>query len=194
MADDDDGDRYVSAATSLAALAAALAPRSAAEYRRAASALNLGARIDDGAEDQAKLLYVASSWKNPHQPRVVAALSEAGHAVYDFRKPAPGESGFHWSETGAPPPPWDARTYRHVLSHPLARKGFELDMRALRWCDAVVLLLPAGRSAAWELGWAMGQGKPACILMEEPTNDPELMFSGAEIVGSLDELLAWLCP
>lgn len=112
--------------------------------------------------------------------------------MYDFRHPAPGEHGFHWQETGAPPLPWDARIYRHVLTHPLARKGFELDMRALSRCDVVVLVLPAGRSSSWELGWAMGQGKTAIVLMEEPTADPELMFSGADIVGSLDELLEFL--
>ena len=137
-------------------------------------------------------IYVASSWKNPSQPRVVFALREDGHEVYDFRHPEPGERGFHWEETGAPPLPWDARTYRHVLTHPLARKGFEADMRALSRCDVVVLVLPAGRSSSWEMGWAMGRGKLAIVLMEELTADPELMFSGADIVGSLNELLGFL--
>ena len=30
-------------------------------------------------------IYVASSWRDPYQPEVVAALREAGHEVYDFR-------------------------------------------------------------------------------------------------------------
>jgi len=42
-------------------------------------------------------IYVASSWRNTHQPSVVAALREAGHDVYDFRNPRPGDHGFHWS-------------------------------------------------------------------------------------------------
>ena len=32
-------------------------------------------------------IYVASSWRNPYQPEVVAALKKAGHEVYDFRNP-----------------------------------------------------------------------------------------------------------
>ena len=43
-------------------------------------------------------LYVASSWKNTLQPSVVAALREAGHVVYDFRNPAPGDRWFGWKQ------------------------------------------------------------------------------------------------
>lgn len=32
-------------------------------------------------------IYVASSWRNTHQPEVVAKLRELGHEVYDFREP-----------------------------------------------------------------------------------------------------------
>lgn len=33
-------------------------------------------------------IYVASSWRNQHQPQVVSFLREQGHEVYDFRHPA----------------------------------------------------------------------------------------------------------
>ncbi|MCQ2145827.1 MAG: hypothetical protein MJY72_08790 [Bacteroidales bacterium] len=36
-------------------------------------------------------IYVASSWRNPHYPAVVAALRDAGFDVYDFRNPGDGE-------------------------------------------------------------------------------------------------------
>lgn len=45
-------------------------------------------------------IYVASSWRNPIQPEVVRHLREAGHEVYDFRNPAPGQEGFSWRECG----------------------------------------------------------------------------------------------
>lgn len=32
-------------------------------------------------------IYVASSWRNPYQPEVVAALRKTGYEVYDFRNP-----------------------------------------------------------------------------------------------------------
>jgi hypothetical protein len=40
-------------------------------------------------------IYVASSWRNEaKQQATVLALREAGHEVYDFRHPAPGNEGF----------------------------------------------------------------------------------------------------
>ena len=44
-------------------------------------------------------IYVASSWRNTHQQAIVAALREAGHDVYDFRNPRPGDKGFAWSRS-----------------------------------------------------------------------------------------------
>jgi len=44
-------------------------------------------------------IYVASSWRNPYQPEVVAALRKAGHEVYDFRNPEDNPGGFHWADT-----------------------------------------------------------------------------------------------
>ena len=41
-------------------------------------------------------IYVASSWRNQHQPRVVGLLRELGHEVYDFLNPEPGNAGFRW--------------------------------------------------------------------------------------------------
>ena len=35
-------------------------------------------------------IYVASTWRNTLQPKVVQALTDAGYGVYDFRKPGNG--------------------------------------------------------------------------------------------------------
>ena len=43
-------------------------------------------------------IYVASSWRNAQQPEIVEALRFEGYEVYDFRNPAPGNTGFAWSE------------------------------------------------------------------------------------------------
>jgi len=50
-------------------------------------------------------VYVASSWRNEKQPAVVKALREAGHEVYDFRSPTPGNTGFSWRKVCAEKPP-----------------------------------------------------------------------------------------
>ncbi len=120
-------------------------------------------------------VYVASSWRNPEQPAVVEALRAAGHEVYDFRHPAPGDNGFHWSEIDPAWQEWDAIRFRNALSHDIAKAGFHKDMTALAGCDACVLVLPCGRSAHLELGYAVGAGKPTAVLLTG-YNEPELMY------------------
>jgi nucleoside 2-deoxyribosyltransferase len=122
-------------------------------------------------------IYVASSWRNEHQPSVVVALRDAGHEVYDFRNPAPGNSGFGWVQIDPNWLEWDCRTYlRCVRYHPIARDEFRRDLAALDWCDTCVLVLPCGRSAHLEAGYACGQGKRVIFYLRPEKFEPELMY------------------
>lgn len=121
-------------------------------------------------------IYLASSWRNVHQPAVLAALRAAGHDVYDFRNPAPGNSGFSWRriDPGLQAEP-SARRLRHVLAHPIAAQGFAFDFDAMKAADVCVLLLPSGMSAHLEAGWMSGAGKGVVVLAPE-MREPELMY------------------
>lgn len=136
-------------------------------------------------------IYVASSWRNTVQPSVVAALRADGHSVYDFRNPAPGDHGFGWRQCAEPEQLKDPRRFRdEVLKHPIALDGFAKDMTALRSADATVLVLPCGRSAHLELGWAAGAGRRTLVLLDDPMSEPELMYlMNSKICVSLDEVL-----
>ena len=48
----------------------------------------------------------------------------------------------------------------------------------MEWADAFVLLMPCGRSAHLEAGWAIGAGKPTAILLS--AGEPELMYKMAD--------------
>jgi len=133
-------------------------------------------------------IYVASSWRNLAQPGVVVALRRCGHEVYDFRHPAEGNEGFSWSSIDEDWKNWTPEQYREALNHPIAVDGYAHDIQALRGCDVCVLVLPSGRSASWEFGFAMGQGKAGYVLMLEKC-EPELMYRDAKILASFDELL-----
>lgn len=136
-------------------------------------------------------IYVASSWRNERHPSIVLALVAAGHEVYDFRNP-PGRTGFSWAEIDPAWASWDPETYRRALNHPVALAGFGSDHAAMEWADTFVLVLPCGRSAHLEAGWAAGSGRSLHILMEVP-QEPELMYLEAtSICLSLDELLGRL--
>ena len=133
-------------------------------------------------------IYVASSWRNEHQPEVVSALRAQGHSVYDFRNPVHG--GFHWGEIDPEWKQWTPTDYTVNIKHPRAEQGFASDMNALKTADACVMVLPCGRSASLEAGWAIGNGKPTAILLD--TGEPELMYKMAEFLAtSITGLVVW---
>lgn len=128
-------------------------------------------------------VYVASSWRNVGYPAVVDVLRAAGHEVYDFRNPPNPRGGFSWSEidpsaprtvVGSPKMDMPAAHIIAMLGHPRAADGFASDMGALQWCDACVLVLPCGRSAHLEAGWAAGAGKITVGLLAD--GEPDLMW------------------
>lgn len=119
-------------------------------------------------------IYLASSWRNPHQPWLVDLLRQNEHQVYDFRNP-PHSTGFQWQDIGLDPLNCTADSYRRaLLTHPRAAQGFNADFAAMRWADVGLLVLPAGRSAHLELGWMAGAGKRTLILTQDG-EEPELM-------------------
>ena len=135
-------------------------------------------------------IYVASSWRNLLQPAVVSMLRNCGHEVYDFRSPVPGNDGFRWTEIDPNWKNWTPDQYRKALEHPIAERGFSFDMNAIKACDAFVLVLPSGRSASFEFGWAIGAGKQGAVVMFEPC-EPDLMYRGNPILTTPDELFDW---
>ena len=141
-------------------------------------------------------IYVASSWHNGYQHSVVKTLRLAGHEVYDFKNPNPNDTGgFHWSEIDPAWKEWTQQQFAAGLEHDIAKAGFESDFAAMQWADVFVLVLPCGRSAHLEAGWASGRGKPVIVYIPEKC-EPELMykltdklvFDLAELVGAVDSL------
>lgn len=88
---------------------------------------------------------------------------------------------------------WEpADRYLAMVSHPVAVDGFTADFDAMRRADTFVLVLPCGKSAHLELGWAVGNGKRTAILLEDPV-EPELMYRMVDLITtSTVELLGWL--
>lgn len=145
-------------------------------------------------------VYVASSWRNPRQIDVVAMFRQAGHEVYDYRHPnveGPGaapDAGFGWEEIGGGWQTWTPRQFIEALEHPIAEEGFSADWSAMQWADAFVLVMPCGRSAHLEAGWAIGAGKPTAVSFEpgEPF-EAELMYKMADLITDDSQvILAWL--
>ena len=140
-------------------------------------------------------IYVASSRRNLRQPRIVQLLRKRGHQVYDFRHPSENNEGFAGWEAICPDyKTWTPRQFLKALQHPFAAQHFAVNMAALDAADAVILVLPCGRSAHLELGYAVGKGKPTAILLDQQ-NEPELMYKMAGFITDVETALwnwSWL--
>lgn len=150
-------------------------------------------------------VYVASSWRNPIHTAVCAALRSAGIDHYDFKNP-PGGTGFSWKEVrppnaiSQPGSPISAKgtdwetinDYYEMIEHDRAVEGYQADYGAMELADTFVMVLPCGKSAHLELGWAVGMGKNTAILLEDPV-EPELMYRMVDYISpNLFDLLGWL--
>jgi len=117
-------------------------------------------------------IYVASSWRNEHQPAVVSTLVANGHEVYDFRNPGTENGGFQWEQVDPNWEKWTAGEYRyHLLNNDRCSGAYMADHRAMEWADACVYVLPCGRSASLELGYMIGRGKRTVVLLTSLAGD-----------------------
>lgn len=122
-------------------------------------------------------VYLASSWRNPHFEYIYEILTAHGLNVYNFKNPSKKLRGFSWDKVQ---PNWrDQNTngFIEMLKHPIAVEGFNSDFNAMRESKIFIMPIPCGRSAHLEAGWAIGQGKPTAILMNNnDAFEPELMY------------------
>lgn len=122
-------------------------------------------------------IYVASSWRNTHQPQVVAVLRHMGHDVYDFKD----SDGFRWSEIDEGWQSWDPVTYIRNLDAQPAVRGFTRDMAAMERSHLFVYVMPCGPSASMEAGWAKGRGLPVVAYVPE-MREPDLMIKMFDLI------------
>lgn len=138
-------------------------------------------------------VYVASSWRNLMHPAVVETFRAVGVSCYDFKRDEGAQ--FDWSEVDpAYKETWDRSVdrFKRMLSHDRAIEGFRSDYGAMQKADAFVLVHPAGRSSHLELGWAWGRGIPTALYAPEGMDEPDLMYSGLDLVtDSMMVLLEW---
>ena len=134
-------------------------------------------------------IYLASSWKNQQQVLALADIFESnGFEVDTFRRKTDKRYAFHWSEfvdTETALQNYDAISF---LADPRVLRAFQEDKRWLDWADTVVLVLPCGRSAHLEAGYAKGQGKSLYIYGDFKKGEFDVMYGFADGLFRLNEL------
>ena len=132
-------------------------------------------------------LYVASSLRNRHYRSIISKIRASGHEAYDFGDPPAGTEEF-----GILPNVLPEGHYEALRGH-IGRATFQRDAHALRACDAVVLVLPCGKSAHIEAGFAAGSGKPLAIYLEPHiAQEPEVMYNFGTLVWNDQMFQDWL--
>lgn len=132
-------------------------------------------------------IYLASSRRNTHFDSMLRTLRGFGFEVYNFKD---ANAAFAWESCGVGSSmQWDPSTRRQALRSEEACDAFANDRNAIEDCDALVMVMPCGRSAHLELGYAAGIGRPVFVYDPAGNEEPELMIKFAEIFSTPVELI-----
>ncbi|MCG8400870.1 MAG: hypothetical protein MJA84_04660 [Firmicutes bacterium] len=125
-------------------------------------------------------IYVASSWRNEQLVRAFAKfLRDAGLEVDDFTDNSRGRFVFHYSELGN----IDELDAINFLKDERSQRAFHEDKKWIDWADALVLILPAGKSAHLEAEYAKGRGKKLVIWQQAfPKGEFDVMYGFADLI------------
>lgn len=131
------------------------------------------------------MIYLIGSMRNPQITTIANDLRGCGYDVFE-----------DWISPGAKADEeWQAyekargRTYQQALDGAHAWNVFNFDKKHLDMADAAVLVAPAGKSAHIELGYMIGSGKPAFVLLdEEPTRFDVMLRFATKVCMNLEEL------
>jgi hypothetical protein len=134
-------------------------------------------------------IYLIGSLRNEEVPVTAAKLRTFGFDVFDqWYSAGPNADDHlrdHFTAMGM--------SHAQILQTAAAKNIFEFDKKHIQQSDAVVLLMPAGKSGFLELGWAVGQGKPGFILFDKDPERVDVMFQFADaICYSIQELVGKL--
>ena len=126
-------------------------------------------------------IYIASSWKNEKTVNQMAnVLRSNGNDVDAFSDTSTGRYVFHFSEIG----PKDNLDAISFLKDSRSQKAFREDKKWLDWCEACLLILPAGKSSHLEAGYAKGTGKLLVIYHPNgfPNGEFDVMYGFADFM------------
>lgn len=122
-----------------------------------------------------KSVYLAGAMKNREIIMLANELTAEGFYVFaDWLTSGPDADSFLLEYTKL-----RGWSYKQALNSYAAKNIFEFDKNHIDRCDCLVLVMPAGKSAHIELGYARGCGKPAYILFDKEPERFDCMYQFA---------------
>ncbi len=124
-------------------------------------------------------VYLIGALSNRERIQAVAErLRLEGHDVFDdWLSPGP-EADEQWQAYEKA----RGRTYTEALWGYHAGTVFAFDVHHLMEAEAVVMILPCGKSGHLEFGWSVGQGKHSIILFDDEPERYDIMYRFADDV------------
>lgn len=136
-----------------------------------------------------KVVYLIGSLRNPEVIPLANWLeAESDYEVFTSWFAAGPEADDKWKEHETA----RGRSYKQALQHYAARHVFAFDKEHIERADAVLLVLPAGKSGHLELGWALGQGKPGFILLADVDRFDVMYLFATGVADDKNEVLDML--
>ena len=138
-------------------------------------------------------IYVASSWRNQHQQKLVKLLRENKHKVYDFTQPGGEAKPNVWDEIKLDHDSCSQAEYAKAMTDEKVVQRFSEHLEALTDADTCILLLPCGRSAHSEAGFMAGLGKRVFVFNNDNEIKPELMYLLYDgYTNNIKDLIEWV--
>lgn len=137
-------------------------------------------------------IYLASSWKNASLVQALASYIRMNrHEVDDFTDNSNDRFVFSFNQL----PNIEEQTAKTVLEFPEVQRAFSEDKKWLDWSDVVIMVLPCGKSAHLEAGYAKGNGKKLIIysFTEFPKGEFDVMYGFADLItDDIEEIVEFL--
>ena len=123
-------------------------------------------------------VYIGGALANPEIVRLTKLLLDAGYDAFSEWYTPGKEADVLWRDYEQAL----GIDYRQALLRPSAQNTFRFDKNNIDDSDVLVMLLPCGKSAHLELGYAIGTGKRGIIYMPEQPDRWDVMYNFAECV------------
>lgn len=132
-------------------------------------------------------IYMASSWKIASLVKCIAEILRLNGLEVDcFCDESTGRFSFSFDQL---PAESKLMNGSEIFSLFVVLRAFQEDRKWLDWADACVLVLPSGRSAHLEAGYAVGRGKKLYIIGDLKPGEWDVMYGFAERIYSYDQLV-----
>lgn len=122
------------------------------------------------------MIYLIGSLRNPQVPQLANYLRNQGFEVYDDWFSDGKEADEEWYRYEQ----LRGRRFIEAINGWHARQVFQFDKTHIELAKSVVLMMPAGKSAHLELGWAIGQGKKGYVLFDKEPERFDIMYRFAD--------------